>query len=476
MTEIPTRRASEPEAVDERTVGELILDADLATREALWDAGRTAAKEQLRSWHELIDAAERLWSAIPDRAGDPTMARVARIADGTQRTQDRLGWPADGAGDAHLRRAASDLARAAELVAARRHPTARLSEAGHLDSEATRTRVMHVVGVATHAMRRSLARYVRDLERFRDRRERVPAGESFSCSAHVLRRTAPIEQLSNSYLRGRWPTALGGEHRDPVPGRLEQAAAGWEVRVGRVLVGSPSAADLGFVAMVERQRALAAELITRSAVELGLSDREAFVDRTRPALVNLTRAWAQMDRDIVLLSRWQRADGGLALAANELSAALREVTHDGAAIASPEVMAGRTDLLAAGRSLQRGMGAGVEVAHQLMDALDEAEWSVPARGASDLYRALGVSGPPVDSAAVRDGRDLPLPQAARVALAAHAEAIIAAAATLDSVGDAVNVSRLAGGVSAAVTVGGRAHEERHVPVTGAIVSGFGCER
>lgn len=476
MTEIPARRSSETEAVDERTVGELILDADLATRESLWDAGRTAAKPQLRSWHELVDAAERLWSAIPDRAGDPTMARVARIANGTQRTQDRLGWPADGIGDAYLQRAASDLTRAADLVAARRHPTARLSDAGHLDSEATRTRVMHVVGVATHAMRRSLARYVRDVERLRNRRERVPDGESWVCSAHVLRRTAPIEQLSTSYLRGRWPTALEGEHRDPVPGRLDQAAAGWEVHVGRALAGSPSAADLGFVATVERQRTLAAELITRSAVELGLADRETFVDRTRPALVNLTRAWAQMDRDMVLLSRWQRADGGLALAATELSAALREVTHDGAAIASPEVMARRTDLLAAGRSLQRGMGAGVEVAHQLMDALDEAEWSVPARGATDLYRALGVSGPRVDSAAVRDGKDLPLSQAARVALAAHAEAIIAAAATLDSVGEAVDVRRTVDGIPSVPGVSGRALQERQAPNLAPAVRGFGCER
>lgn len=476
MTEIPSRRASETEAVDERTVGELILDADLATRESLWDAGRTAAKPHLRSWHELVDAAERLWSAIPDRAGDPTMARVARIADGTQRTQDRLGWPADGIGDAYLQRAASDLTRAADLVAARRHPTARLSDAGHLDSEATRTRVMHVVGVATHAMRRSLARYVRDVERLRNRRERVPDGESWVCSTHVLRRTAPIEQLSTSYLRGRWPTALEGEHRDPVPGRLDQAAAGWEVHVGRALAGSPSAADLGFVATVERQRTLAAELITRSAVELGLADRETFVDRTRPALVNLTRAWARMDRDMVLMSRWQRADGGLARAANELSAALREVTHDGAAIATPRVMAERTDLLEASGSLQRGVGGAVEVAHQLMDALDEAEWSVPARGAAELYRALGVPGAPVDSSAVRDNRDLPLPQTARVALATHAEAIVAAAVSLDSAGGAVDVGRPAGWAATTVILNGRAHQEQQAPVMAPSAPRFGCER
>ena len=77
---------------------------------------------------------------------------------------------------------------------------------------------------------------------------------------------------------------------------------------------------------------------------------------------------------------------------------------------------------------------------------------------------------------MRDGRDLPLPQTARVALAAHAEAIVAAAVALDSAGGAVGARPSAGRVSAAVTVGGRAHEERHVPVTGAIVLGFGCER
>lgn len=437
MTSARTAKRTRSSAVplDERTVGELLLAADLAARDALWDSGRIVAKQRLASWIDVIDAATGLWASIPDRTANPAMGRIDRIARGISKTSATLGWPPTGApADPHLASVAADLRRAAELVAARRHPTARLSDAGHQDSEAARTRLMHVVNVATHGMRWSLDRYVRDLRRLREARHPVPAGDSLAASRDLLRRTAPVELIALDYLRRRWPVSLDGEHRDPVPNRLDQAMAGWEIQVRRALVKGPTAANLLFAASVERQGVLAAEFVLGAATTLGLVDREDFAERTRPALASLGRAWGRLERDLAPLSGWRRADPDLAHAADELRAGLREITHDGAALASPQVMVDRTDLVDTSRRLQLGAALGAEVGHLMGEAIDEIEWTVPARGAREVYRALGVAVPQIDSRAVREGGAVALTREGAEALAEHVGAVVRVAGSLDSAG------------------------------------------
>lgn len=454
-----TRAASRTEVggrpVDERTVGELLLAADVMVRDAMWDSGRVVAKQRVQSWVEVVAAAAALWAAVPDRTRDPAMQRIRRITSGVAKTSRRMGWPpADVPPDPHLASVAADLRRAAQLVSSRRHLTARLSEAGHLDSEATRTRVMHVVSVATHGMRWSLSRYVRDLERIREAKSVIGVGDSVVASREVLHRTAPIEQLAGAYLRGRWPGVLAGEHRDPVPDRLGQAMAGWEVQVRRSLVKAPTPATLLFAASVERQRVLAAEFVIGSAATLRLVDGAEFVDRIKPALETLGGAWARLERDLAQLSGWRRADPDLARAAQEMRAGLRELTHDGARLASPQTMTDRTDLVVAGRSLQLGASLGSGVAHAMREAIDEIVWTVPARGAPEVYHALGVAPPHVDSAAVRTGASLPLSDDGLRALAAHIDAVARAAGTVDSTGSAVHTALQGQPAS------GREHQER----------------
>ena len=426
------RTPSSAVPLDERTVGELLLAADLAARDALWDSGRILAKQRLTSWIDVIDAATGLWASIPDRTGNPAMGRIDRIAQGVSRTSATLGWPPTGApADPNLASVAADLRRAAELVASRRHPRARLSDAGHQDSEAARTRLMHVVNVASHGMRWSLDRYVRDLRRLREARHPVPAGDSLAASRDLLRRTAPVELIALDYLRRRWPVSLDGEHRDPVPNRLDQAMAGWEIQVRRALVRDPTPANLLFAASVERQRVLAAEFVLGAATTLGLVDRVDFAERTQPALASLGRAWGRLERDLAPLSGWRHADPELAHAADELRAGLREITHDGAALASPQVMVDRTDLVDTSRRLQLGAALGAEVGHLMGEAIDEVEWTVPARGASDVYRALGVAVPQIDSGAVRDGDSFALTAEGTEALAKHTGAVVQVAASVE---------------------------------------------
>mgnify|MGYP006870805700 CR=1 FL=1 len=115
---------ADEDTVDLRSVGELLLDADLTSRAALWETGPDLAKARVRTLGEVIEAAADLWTAIPDPFKDQSMNRISNLADGLHRTHQHTGWPGAGDADPHLASIASSLSRAADLVQARQHPTA----------------------------------------------------------------------------------------------------------------------------------------------------------------------------------------------------------------------------------------------------------------------------------------------------------------------------------------------------------------
>lgn len=45
------------EGVDGRSVGELLLDADLTARAMLWDPDPATARDKARTWPEAVEAA-----------------------------------------------------------------------------------------------------------------------------------------------------------------------------------------------------------------------------------------------------------------------------------------------------------------------------------------------------------------------------------------------------------------------------------
>ena len=118
-----SRTPAPPQSDDERTVGDLLVDADITARELLWDAPPDTAKAKARSWGEVVEAAAELWSSFPDRTADPSMERIHKLTVGMHRTQQRTGWPGPGEGDPQLDRVVGNLSRATEMVASRRHPT-----------------------------------------------------------------------------------------------------------------------------------------------------------------------------------------------------------------------------------------------------------------------------------------------------------------------------------------------------------------
>ncbi len=471
---------------DQRSVGELILDADITSRDALWDSGKDLAKARVRSWGEVVEAAADLWSAMPDRLGDPTMSRIRTLSDGLQRTQRRTQWPGAGDGDPHLESVATSLGRAAELVSAvdRGGASRNLSAPMPIDvlhdAEAARTRLMHVVYVCAHSVGTSLDRHVEELRGTLDQRKSLDRGDSFTRAQAARQRIGAAERIAGAYVGSRWPQALTGEHRGPVEAaRLERALARWDVQAHRTLAGPPTAANVLRIVQVQREITSAADVVGSVAARRGLTDLEQHHFRTRPALASLQQVWGRVAADLQpMLVRQRRVDPALLGAANEVHAALREITHEGAGYATPDDVIARVDVLGATASLHRALASTVDLAHVVGDVVADPAFTVSARGAQALVTAGGV---PVGNhhgmslADVHHNRDIPIPQPARVVLAADLDQVIRVAVAADSAG--ATRPEIRAQLDPPTAPSGRLHQDRALASTRpAAAPGFGCER
>jgi hypothetical protein len=285
--------------------------------------------------------------------------------------------------------------------------------------------------------------------------------------------------LAASYLQGRWPAGLTGQHREPVePDRLEQAVARWDVQARRTLAASPTAANVLFTVKVERDLAVTGGRILAAAAQLGAVDADQHAQRLQPALGSLDEAWARLGGDLEQIAgRARRVDPELLRSGAELRASLREITADLGGHAGPTIMAQRADLRAASVEVQRGLVAAVDLGYVLRDVVTDPELTAPARGVQAACMILLVE--PDDAAWVEAGdvyanRPVALPDALRESLAERSAEVAAAAVRVDSAGTFLGANREIG--TAGPLLNGRGHEERTVGVPPAPGPGYGCER
>jgi len=464
---------------DRRSVGELLLDADLTSRASLWGPSAAEAKARVRSWGEVVEAASELWGGIPGALTNPSMRRIEDLTQGLHRTHMRSGWPGSGPGDPHLESIASSLSRAAELVHAHVHPNEALSMPGQLDAEAARTRLMHVLYVSAHGVGVSLGHYTRELQYRVDTRQAIPPGDSLKQARDAKERIASVERLAGSYLNLRWPTALMGEHRESIRvDRLEQALARWDLQAHRTLAAPPTTANLAWTARVQQDLVVATAIIGSAGAREGQLPPDA-VTRVRPALARLEHAWGTLGKDLASLhGRQRRLDPELLFAGREVQAALREITHHHAGLAPSQVMTARADLAAAAGQLHQGLSAAVDLAHVTRDALNDPELTVAARGAHAMATASAAPGTQaawVDAGSLHHNRQVPLPQPVRAALSDRADQIIDAAVTADSASSSLQPPSRAP-LRDPVPSPGRSNEDRTPSTAGPATPGVGCER
>src|SRR5665647_2141148 len=143
---------------DQRSVGELLLDADFTTRQLLMDVTGQDAPAMLRTWGEVVQSASELWATLPQPfrgttspIDGVTIARLESMSQLMHRDQVRRGWPGDGPGDERLLHVAETLTRATD-------PAVRA------DLDAARMRIMHTLYVGAHSVGVAAGQHVADVE------------------------------------------------------------------------------------------------------------------------------------------------------------------------------------------------------------------------------------------------------------------------------------------------------------------------
>jgi len=447
-------------AQDQRSVGELLLDADFTTRQVLMDVTGQDAQAMLRTWGEVVQSAAELWSTLPpplQRVASPidgvTMARLDSMSQGMHRTQIRQRWPGDGPADERLLHVAETFARAADLVDRRGGHIRPVDPEVSADLDAARMRIMHTLYLGAHAVGVATQQHVAGVEvstRGKSSRESraVPRGQD------AMNRLAAFEQLAGAYVGNRYARAAQGEHVHGPYGteRLQQALIGWDIQAHRTLATTPTAPNLLLASRTQAYIATAAGAILHAGARTGHIDSSAYQHRLAPTLDATQAAWTHVaGRWAEMTSPASRTDLDLVHAAGELRAAVRKVAHDKITWARPEVMAGRVDLGEAAQHLQQALSTAVDVASVIRDvAAQDPHLTGPARAMSqranaDIDRAAdrGRRGEDVVWVTPSDvyaNRTVAIPQPVRAGLVGATDALVqsasnamSAAACLDRV-------------------------------------------
>jgi hypothetical protein len=249
-------------------------------------------------------------------------------------------------------------------------------------------------------------------------------------------RLTACENTARSYLTDRFPEALAGEAIRPVDdhGRLAQAWANWDIQSHRALARDLAPSNILLIARTQGLIAGASMELVDAAAITGVLEPS---DRLVPALAEAGRSWSN------LASRWgdlappgARLEESLARAAAEIRAAYRQITHDTAALASPEVIANRPGLVPATVATLRAVEASSELAHVVAEKADTPGLTGPARALSRRVHndvEAGLATPPpegdvvwVSPADILARRIVSIPRPAQEALAKSSATVVAA--------------------------------------------------
>lgn len=443
--------------VDQRSIGELLLDADYQARQLLLDVDGADAAAMLRTWGEVVQAAGDLWSSLPPTPytsplDGATMQRLETMSQAQHRAQLARGWPGDGPPDERLLGIAENLQRAAELAAGPGRRVRPRTPAAYDDLDAARMRVMHTLYVGAHAVGVAVHRHVDEVRatvgrHASDRETRdIPRGQD------TATRIAAFEQLAGDFVGNRFSHVMAGEHYTPPTGtrRLQQALIGWDIQAHRTLAVAPTAPNLHLAAGTQAMIATAGTAILSAAATTGRVRVEDYQHRLAPALHANQQSWAKAaNRWGTLSSRGERADPDLVHAASEVRASVHEIAFDRTQWATPEVMAGRIDLAEAAVTVQQAMIAAAELACVHRDIAEhEPGLTGSARAIAAWSRETGTGDEIalISPADIYTNRAVKLPEVIRHALVANAEQLIdVSEATLSAAGALVGVSPLESG-------------------------------
>lgn len=378
---------------DQRSVGELLFDVDRQARVLLMDVTEDDAAQLLHAWPTLVSAAVDLWQALPHPPGQQTTAtpieRVAQISDSLAARLTTSPWPPATTPDPRLSAMAKTLDQATSLIQRFSDHTA-LSDSAREDLQAARARVMHSLYLTSHAVTVSLVQHGRTRHDQAARTRRplaTPANQTPYAVAPTtawVRRMSAAETAAASFApHGRLASMLNGEQPGPThdTSRLSRVLAQWDVHAHRGLVAPEWRDNMALIARTQALITGTAMVLVTAAAAGGKLDPSP---RLRPALDRAGTAWNDLG------GRWDdltplnvRPSPQLLLAAGEIRAATRALTHDGATMATPPTI-----------STRPGLHEGLQALLHALEHADELAYAVAEKATTPeltgLARALSI--------------------------------------------------------------------------------------
>ncbi|MGB7447604.1 MAG: hypothetical protein WA892_00595 [Ornithinimicrobium sp.] len=433
---------------DQRSVGELLLDAEQRARELLHEAPERDGLAMANTWGEVVDTAAELWHLLPPEAAPVPLQSPTRKRD----VMDQLQHSAKSL-HARTRAASADFddalvtmsgnySRAAELVA--KYPLrGPLSTGQREDARSTRTRIMHTLYLTSHSVSVALQSNLRAEQAKRGGMNRS-AG-----LVDAYRRVNAHEHLVGTHLDPTHPETLTGQHRDPVvANRLGEAFSTWDVAAHRALAARPTTRTLALIAGQQMLLTRLGHRLWLAAAATGHVDASHLRSRLDPALEHVGECWDRAHRAWDRLT--PRSDPSeprdLRLAAGELLAAHRELTHDRVAAATPHVIAARTDIEGLVSTLERALASSVDLSYTYRDAAAGEALMVAPRPAFALINNRIEQGQCPDSpaasvspAALASNRSIHIPTPLRTPLRALGESTVNA--SVEALGAATGLDR-----------------------------------
>lgn len=434
---------------DRRSVGDLLLECDRASRQMLEDPRTLDAEAMLRTWPELVQAATELVDELPTsprgwgsgpgvvRGGDVVGERLLVLSASTHRQLQARPWPGDGPGDERLLQVTGHLVRVHDLLTRHHRSAADAHPMVRADAAAARTRTLHALYVSTHAVLVA----IRHTAPAGHPRGRVRAHQQGSLRL-AQRRLEAFEKVVSAEVYRDFPGALRGQWREaPEPDRIGSALARWDVEAHRAVASEPSLGVLLEVTRVQAATAAMARSVLEVAADRRRMDPDMFTRQMGPQLVASEAAWSALHHELnTLRGATQRPlPTDLRNAGSEVVLALADIVLDGAVNASPPTVALRTTEGGL-RAICESIGTAGELAAVVKDALDAPDLTTTARAAQ--ARLAARSGGPwqespdhawVDPRDLQADRSVPIPAPLAAQLRRQGHHLACVTATLASV-------------------------------------------
>ena len=421
---------------DRRSVGELLVETDLASRRLLHEADHLDAAAAVRTWPELVQAAHELLDVLPRPArptpgsdaprprADVTGERLHLMATTLHRQLQSRAWPEPGPAHPDLEAMTANLVRAHDLI--HRHLPAPVnpSRAVLADAGAARTRTLHALYVTSHALGLAVRARERDLATSRSPRARHVTNQR-AALRHVHSRLAVFELVAGVEVYRHYPGALTGEHRDPAnPERLPLALAAWDLAAHRALAQDSHLPTLVYVTRTQCAVTAMSRAVLEAAAAHHRVDPDSVTAQLTPQLAAAEAAWGTLHSILADLNargpRPVRPD--LGAAGSEVVAAFSEIVLDGTTLAAAAHVSDRTST-ASLRAVTVALAAGNDLTALVAETATDRALTAHAGAVQQTLHHLaaapdsGVDASPdaawVDPADLATGRPVALPDPVR---------------------------------------------------------------